>query len=81
MNKSLENLTNEFNKNNEIKEENDKIIEEKLSLLQEEINNTAENFLEHKNEFNLVKEQINQLFSLIEDIKPGSTKTKINSRK
>ena len=79
LDKSLENLRNEFKKNNEIKEENDKIFEEKISELQEENNNANENFLEHKNEFNLMKEQIDQLFSLIEDIKPGSNKERIKN--
>ena len=75
--KSLDYLKNEINNINEIKEENDKILEEKLSLIQEENNNVMENFSEQKNQLNQMKKKINRLLAIIEENKSGKDKEKI----
>ena len=59
---------------NSMKEEIDKIIEEKIFLIQEENNQIIGNCLENKTEINLIKDRLNQLSDFIKDIKPETVK-------
>jgi len=63
------NSMKEFEKNfGGVKEEINKVLEEKLSTIQEENSQIIENYLENKNEIKIIKEQLNQLFNFINEI-------------
>ena len=64
------NSMRKFEKNfDNLKEEMNKITEEKLLIIQEENSRIMGNYLENKKEINLIKEQLNYLSNYINEIK------------
>ena len=66
--KNAEAIKNEIIYINEMKEEIDKILEEKLILIQEDNNKIKEVYEEQKNELNLIKDKLSSMSSFLKDI-------------
>ena len=66
--KYFDNFKNEIVKIDEIEDKIDKILKEKILVIQEENSHIISDYIDNKNKMNLINDRLNQLFDYIKDI-------------